>query len=600
MLYWLFTEGQVWAKVLIVPAGAVTMILTLILASQTKQAGSCMKMINHLALSIALSNAFVLLLNATIVQRGHANLLPMIDWVVGAPASIDGRRILSFSTILMLILIAGNLLLAQQLKPASALHEWLNLLKRPYSKRGEVGSSHFCTPSEFRRFRTPPSEGITLDGAFWGERNRRLDSGSEKLCLSSEDTSRGILALGSPGSGKSQAVILPIIAQKMQVGHSLIVADPQGELTPYILQLAGLSHHTIAIHDPTQINTPRFNLADDVHTVSDARAIADVLVSRLPGDNQFWSDAASSVLAACLLRFKTLGEIYSALADVNTLVDQFNSREDDARYLANNFMASVKNDGKVAANIVSTLATALTGWASAAVRENTASSDFKAAILIKQPTVIILTCPGRMRQVYAPYLGAVLRRLMLDLDTLGEHHGGALPKPITIVMDEFPTLGRLDGLVADINLVRKRRITIVIAAQTRAQLQHIYGTQGADVLLSGLATQIVFGGCDTHTANYYSQASGQASVGNKKDDFVRPRLLLTLDEVQSPPRGNCLIFMRYTERDYAAQLILSARLRRFYESNFVPKTGQQPYLLPRRNAMKLLDQVPVITGKLSP
>ena len=166
-------------------------------------------------------------------------------------------------------------------------------------------------------------------------------------------------------------------------------------------------------------------------------------------------------------------------------------------------------------------------------------------------------------------------------------------------MDEFPTLGRLDGIVSDINLVRKRRISIVIAAQTRAQLQHIYGTQGTDVLLSGLATQIVFGGCDTHTASYYSQASGQASIGNKRDDFVRPRPLLTLDEVQSPPRGNCLIFIRYTEPNYAAQLVLCAQLRRFYENpdyQASPMPSVQPRLLPRRGKIELFDHIPLSLG----
>ena len=131
---------------------------------------------------------------------------------------------------------------------------------------------------------------------------------------------------------------------------------------------------------------------------------------------------------------------------------------DDAALLANSFSASVHSDGKVAANIIATLATALTGWASADVRANTAASDFDADLLLQQPAVIVLTCPGRMRGVYASYLGATLRKLMLDLDTLAERAGGALPLPVGIILDEFPTLGKLDGLVADVNLVRKRRI----------------------------------------------------------------------------------------------------------------------------------------------
>ncbi len=72
---------------------------------------------------------------------------------------------------------------------------------------------------------------------------------------------------------------------------------------------------------------------------------------------------------------------------------------------------------------------------------------------------------------------------MRDLDRIGEQnkdpkHPGALPVPVGIILDEFPTLGRLDSLVADVNLVRKRRISILIGAQTKGQFHMIYGTEG--------------------------------------------------------------------------------------------------------------------------
>ncbi|MBK8027749.1 MAG: hypothetical protein IPK19_41805 [Chloroflexi bacterium] len=97
------------------------------------------------------------------------------------------------------------------------------------------------------------------------------------------------------------------------------------------------------------------------------------------------------------------------------------------------------SDGKVAANVIATLATALAGWASVDVRANTAASDFDAGLIVQQPTVVVLTCPGRMRAVYASYLGATLRKLMLDLDSIGEarrtaahagrRHPGRVPDP---------------------------------------------------------------------------------------------------------------------------------------------------------------------------
>ena len=159
--------------------------------------------------------------------------------------------------------------------------------------------------------------------------------------------------------------------------------------------------------------------------------------------------------------------------------------KDDASLLANSFIASVGSDGKVASNVIATLATALTGWASIDVRNNTSTSDFDAELIVAQPTIVVLTCPGRMRVVYASYLGATLRKLMLDLDTIGERNQGPLPVPVGVILDEFPTLGKLDGLVTDVNLVRKRRISILIAAQTKGQFHLIYGTEGTQALFTG-------------------------------------------------------------------------------------------------------------------
>jgi type IV secretory pathway TraG/TraD family ATPase VirD4 len=387
-------------------------------------------------------------------------------------------------------------------------------------------------------------------------------------------------------------VILPAIADNMATGHSLIVADPQGELKQHILQYARVTGHLVVIHDPTSTAGPRFNLAADIQTVSDARAIADVLVPTVSGDNKFWSDSAAALLAAGLIRYDNLGDIYEALKDLKAMAADFGSQVDDAALLANAFIASVNSDGRVASNVVATLATALTDWASVDVRHNTAASDFDADLIVEQPTVVVLTCPGRMRAVYASYLGAVLRKLMLDLDSIGEAAGGRLPVPVNIVLDEFPTLGKLDGLVADVNLVRKRRIAILIAAQSKGQFHLIYGPDGTQALFTGLATQIVYGGCDAETAEFYSRASGTAT--QQDEATYRSRPLLTVDEVITPQAGNATIFARYVDSGYATQIILTARLTRFYErkdwaARIKAAQHREPILLERGLTIRLKD-----------
>ena len=42
----------------------------------------------------------------------------------------------------------------------------------------------------------------------------------------------------------------------------------------------------------------------------------------------------------------------------------------------------------------------------------------------------------------------------------------------------------------------------IVGAQTKGQFHMIYGTEGTQALFTGLATQIVYGGCDHDTADF--------------------------------------------------------------------------------------------------
>ncbi|MDX2138474.1 MAG: type IV secretory system conjugative DNA transfer family protein [Chloroflexota bacterium] len=582
MIYWLFTDGREMLAgllpallcatpiVLLVTAGALGASIRRTRDDRPKPSAlqRVMLIAAYAAVLLTVTVVYLMLIGESAVQRGRSNAGGVIELLVGAPRGMNTMRLFLFGAILAFVWLVTALGLHSLLRNGGWLRERIDRLRSPSVKRGALGSSHFCTLREYRRFRRAEADGLTLLGAFWGEEKRRLDIGAGQFCLGGEDVARGILTLGGPGSGKTQGIILPAIADRMLSGHSLIVADPQGEITAHILKYAAVTRHLVVVHDPTSAAGPRYNLAEGIDNVSDARAIADVLVPSAHGDNRFWTDSAAALLAACLIRFPNLGAIYNAMNDMKALAKALKSQKDDAALLANSFIASVGSDGKVASNVIATLATALTGWASTDVRANTSASDFDAELIVSQPTVVVLTCPGRMRAVYASYLGATLRKLMLDLDTIGERNRGPLPMPVGVILDEFSTLGRLDSLVADVNLVRKRRISILIGAQTKGQFEMIYGREGTQALFTGLATQVVYGGCDADTAEFYSKASGTATTDANQDDansHLRQRPLLTVDEVITPQVGNCTIFARYVETGFATQVILNARLTRFYE-----------------------------------
>jgi len=592
VIYWLYTDAHPFIMVLSIPLLILAISIPLITVKRLGSGKSLgegidigvnsltrgLRKASYVILPLAIVCIVISLTGSiALVKINRASHLSgFLELLVGGPPSYDKQHMLLVVVITLCAAGFPSFILSQGYKSNGWLRQMIDRWSRPRTTRGELGSAHFCSNREFGRYRKPDPEGIVFYGAFYDDKKQRIDQGIGKFCLTLEDAARGILTLGGPGSGKTQAVILPVIADSMLNKHSLIVVDPQGEITPEIIKLARVTNHQVIVHDPTSTTGPRYNIAEGIESVSDATAIATVLIKSdgSGGDMSFWTQSAAMLLAGCLLRFPNLGEISMALTDYKKLAQKLSEKADDAAQIANSFIASAAGpDGKMASSVIATLSTSLEGWADATVRSNTSTSDFDIEDFINQPSVIVLTCPGRKRAVYARYLGATLRSLMLKLDTIGEQNRhptkkARLPVPVNIILDEFPTLGRLDSLVSDVNLVRKRGISILIGAQTKGQFELIYGRDGTTALLTGLATQIIYGGCDAETAEFYSKSAGTTTTNTSKDptkNNARQRQLLTPDEIVSPLIGNMTIFARYVTENSGGQAVLNGELTRMYQ-----------------------------------
>lgn len=586
MLYWLFYD---YRQVALIPALIMTTLACVTFITYLWVAGSSIRtsagggsswvsrffrFLNIVTISAATVSWYVLLFGDTAIRFAMTQQPSGIVEKLIAPNIFDQQRILLFTVFMVLVIIIANVTVYWNTRRGSRFRLWLDRFRSIYREQETHGSAHFATRQEFKRFRSDQQSGVNFYGKFMGERRgSKFTYLGDKYCLTAEDASRGIITIGNPGSGKSSSVIMPVLFDSMRLGQNLVVADPQLELTKQIVRYSAITGHRMIVHDPTNPKTARYNIAAAVSSIADARAVADVLVPKNSGGgDDFWSKAAESLLAACLIRFDDIGQIFESFVDIRALGERLSEKRDDAQRLASSFIASASSDGKLANNVVATLQQSLTGWADSTIRESTSANDFNANMLVDspKPTVLILACPGKYRRTVAPYLGAVLTKILLDLDAIGEQtESGALPIPIKFVIDEFPALGDLSAIIEFANLVRKRRIAFLLALQTMGQLENIYGRNGAETLLAGMAFQIIFGGGDQATAKHYSQVAGRGTETDTDKitgrTSSRSRDLLTPDEIVRPPQGNCTIFGRYVTSEYATYVIVLARLTRIYE-----------------------------------
>ena len=484
---------------------------------------------------------------------------------------VDRLSAYRFSAMGGMAIMMSLMVINTLVRPESALTDTIMLMMGEVKRRDdELGSAHFADRHEYKRFAQPYPHGLTLYGEFRGEEHgkKRYRILGDTFSLSPEDAARGVITIGNPGSGKSQSVILPIIADTMKEKDSIIVTDPQGELKHEILKFAKVTGHIVIIHDPTDENAARYNLAHGINSVTLATSVANVISGG--GGEGYWEKAATGLFAGCLMRYDSIGDIAVAMNDMKRLAKELKEPGDDASFLTADWTEAAVGEGaRQALGVISTLKTNIQAWADSKVRAATDVSDIQAEMLLKKPVALILTVPSKEKSALAPYLGACMTRLLLELDSIGEKLGGALPRPVKFIIDEFPAMGNLEVIVEQANLVRKRRISFILAAQTIGQLRRIYGPDGASTLLAGMATNIIFGGTDKDTAQHYAQLGGNMTkeVDPETGRKIERPLLTSTDIISPPhaPQGNVIIFSRYVTAQAGVNAIILARLTRMYE-----------------------------------
>ena len=240
----------------------------------------------------------------------------LAEAVIGPPEFRRWEQLTAAGLAVSLVLLYAVYNTAFSTRPGERARQQL---ERDASQAQALGSAHLCSPATFRRWSQPDPLGWTLRGQFWGARGQRLGN---RLCLSGEDIARGVAVFGPQGSGKTQCVILPAIADRMRDGHSLIVTDVQGELQPYVERIAGLTGHALVAPQPQRPGrrAAPSTCATGSTDVADARSMAAVLLSDAHGQGDpFWARAAVNLLAACALHYPSLGEVLDAREDLHAM-----------------------------------------------------------------------------------------------------------------------------------------------------------------------------------------------------------------------------------------------------------------------------------------
>jgi hypothetical protein len=336
---------------------------------------------------------------------------------------------------------------------------------------------------------------------------------------------RGLLVMGSPGSGKSYFVIRQVIRQHLQKGFSMLVYDFKWD------DLSRYTYHHFLQNEKQFKVKPSFYLLnfDDLsrthrcnplapegmHDLTDAAEASRTILLALNREwirrqGDFFVESAINFVTALIwyLRKYESG-IYCTLPHVIELMQVPNDKlfsilqtETEVRALINPFVTAYEAgvmeqvEGQVAAAKI-----AMARLSSPQLYYVLSGNDFTLDINNeKAPKVLCMGNNPQKTDVYGAVLSLYLSRLMRMVNQKGSH-------PSSLIFDEFATvfLGGIDHLIAT---ARSNKVATTLAVQDGSQLRKDYGREQSDVILN-IIGNVISGQVMGDTAKQLSERFGR-------------------------------------------------------------------------------------------
>ncbi len=298
--------------------------------------------------------------------------------------------------------------------------------------------------------------------------------------------------------------------------------------------------------------------------VDDVQKLANILLPK----QEFWTNEARTLLVGIVLYLiadpqkpKTFGEV------VRTI------RSDDFSYLCAvaldtlgevihpigymNLAAFLQKADKERSGVVSTLNSGLELWGNPIIDATTAKSDFNFTKMKEEPTTVFVGLTPdniqRLKPLMCMFYQQATAFMSQHLPLPSEKYG------VLFLMDEFPTVGKLEQFLAGIAYFRGYHVKLFLIVQDVQQLKGTYEDSGMNSFLSNSTYRITFAANNIDTAKLISELIGSQTVestsGSKSKWFAvnssggttsvsqTQRALLMPQEIINLPRDDEIILI---------------------------------------------------------
>lgn len=407
------------------------------------------------------------------------------------------------------------------------------------------------------------------------------------------------LLFAPTGSGKGVGFVIPNL---LFWEHSVVVHDIKLENHQLTSGWRKQSGQEIFVWEPSNPDgiTHCYNPIDFVskkpgQMVDDVQKISNLIMP----EKDFWNNEARSLFLGVVLyliaddtKSKSFGEVVRTMRsddvvyNLAVVLDTLGEAIHPVAYM--NIAAFLQKADKERSGVVSTMNSSLELWANPLIDAATAKSDFNVSEFKKKKTTVYVGLTPdniqRLQKLMQVFYQQATEFLSRKIPNVKEE-----PYGVMFLMDEFPTLGKMEQFKTGIAYFRGYRVRLFLIIQDTQQLKGTYEDAGMNSFLSNSTYRITFAANNYETANLISQLCGNKTV--EQTSYNKPlffdlnistrtqnvskvqRALLLPQEVIQMPRDEQIILIE------SFPPIKSLKIK-YYEDKFFTKRLLPPTFVP--------------------
>jgi type IV secretion system protein VirD4 len=383
------------------------------------------------------------------------------------------------------------------------------------------------------------------------------------------------LVAGAAGSGKTAG---PVISSLLTWTRSVLVYDPKREL----YEQTAAHRSTLGeawFFDPTSPDSCCFNplievRAGTIHETGDVQNLVSILIDPDGGQRSldYWDADAGKLLTALLLHVlhdrpvqeRTFGRINELLLDFPSTIEAMAvSTHPKCRAIAA-YIGSLP--AKQLAGVHASASSKLALYDDPMVAAKTSRSDWRISDLVcgEKPVSCYLqlrpTDAVRCRPLTRLILTQIAQQLMYNISEAAD--GRAKQHRLLYLLEEFPSLGRLDFFSSQMRVMRGYGITALLIVQSFKDLINAYGRD--QTIVDNCRIVVAFAASDPDTLKAISTMLGTG---------------LEMKASESHKRGSWFWDKTISISEHRRPLLEEGMVRQLpYDQELVFATGAKPFM----------------------